>query len=82
MRTVRGTVASRWQREAEGVRYVFVIPAGSTGSVRVRAPDGAAITEGGKPLVQVPNVQLEGHGRGVAALRLGSGRYELFVPGG
>ena len=46
MTSPRGTVVSSWKREKAGVRYSFVVPAGSRASVRLSGRSEAIVSNG------------------------------------
>ena len=48
--TVYGKISSQWKKEGNKVTYDFVIPANTSAHVRLLIPQGAKITEGGKPV--------------------------------
>jgi alpha-L-rhamnosidase len=49
VRTVRGTVASRWDREGDALALTVTVPANCTGTVHLPAGESAKATVDGKP---------------------------------
>jgi alpha-L-rhamnosidase len=78
-RSIRGLIESGWEREGGRVRYAITIPANTTATVRLRAPNAAAVREGGAALGQAEGVSLVREGDGQVVLNVGAGRYEFEV---
>jgi alpha-L-rhamnosidase len=76
--SVRGRIASEWEIDDDKLRLRVTIPANTTATVHVPAPDGAAITEGDYPLEQAKDVELLRLEDGEAVVAVGSGRYEFI----
>jgi alpha-L-rhamnosidase len=57
----------------------LVIPANTTSSVYIPAPDGGLITESGHPLATVREITVESVGHGFLIARLGSGEYHFRI---
>ena len=57
----------------------LVIPANTTSSVFIPAPDNGLISEGGHPLATVREITIESVGKGYLVVRLGSGEYHFRV---
>jgi alpha-L-rhamnosidase len=81
--SVRGTVATRWQRTATALELDVTVPPNATGRVHVPAPNPQAVTEidGGKPVAadRAAFVKLLGVERGRVVYEVGSGRYQFRV---
>ncbi len=81
--SVRGTVASRWQRTATGIELDITVPANATGRVYVPAADAKAVTEtgGGKPVAadKAASVKLIGKEGNRVVYEIGSGRYQFRI---
>jgi alpha-L-rhamnosidase len=74
--SVRGRIASEWEVD-DKFRLRVTIPANTTATVHVPAPNGAAITEGDYPLEQAEGVELLRLEDGETVVAVGSGRYEF-----
>lgn len=77
-----GPVTSDWRRADDGTGDLVLevdVPVGSTGHLRVPAPNATAVVEGDGPAVTADGVREWSHADGVLSLTTGSGRYELRV---
>ena len=70
--TVYGKISSQWKKEGNKVTYDFVIPANTSAHVRLLIPQGAKITEGGKPVKFIASAN-------EFQTELGSGSYHWVV---
>jgi alpha-L-rhamnosidase len=81
--SVRGTVATRWQRSATGLELDVTVPANATARVFVPAPRPEAVTEVsetvGTPAALAPSVKLVGVEGARVVYDIGSGRYQFRV---
>jgi len=77
--TVRGRVATRWQRTRSGLELDVTVPPGATGEVHVPTRDAAAVTEGGRSAARARGVRLLGRRGDRVAYRVGSGTYRFVV---
>jgi alpha-L-rhamnosidase len=78
--TIRGLIATDWQRKGGKLLFNVTIPANTTAQVVLPAESVAAITESGHPLAQVGGVQvLRVEGPNVV-LSVGSGHYAFAMP--
>ena len=76
--TVRGTVASRWQRDSIGrVDLHVTVPANSTATVYVPARSPDLVAESGVPAATASGVDYVGFENGYAIYRVGSGGYRF-----
>jgi len=75
--SVRGPIRSEWQRDAQQIRFSFLVPVDSTALVAVPGTDPARITEGGRPAVQSPGVRFLGREGGDLLFEVGSGQYQF-----
>lgn len=82
--SVRGTVAARWRRSADGLELDVTVPPNATGVVHVPAASAAAVTEagagpGGTLASRAPGVRLLRTEPGRVVYEVGSGRYRFRV---
>jgi alpha-L-rhamnosidase len=73
--SVRGRISSAWKIEGDRFELEVAIPPNTTATVHVPVADG--VSEGGKPVEEVEDVELLGAGEGETVLSVGSGRYEF-----
>ena len=80
--TIRGKVVSAWKLDGNTFKLNVTIPVGSTATVYLPAPDQAKVdvTEGGKPVADVPGVKLIKQEKDRIIFEVGSGRYEFALP--
>jgi alpha-L-rhamnosidase len=78
-RSVRGTVASRWQREGDALTLEVSIPPSCTATVFLPGNDKRRVTEGGLPAAQAEGVSFVRREAGWLAYEVGSGRYSFRV---
>ncbi|MEN1678777.1 MAG: alpha-L-rhamnosidase C-terminal domain-containing protein, partial [Planctomycetota bacterium] len=77
--SIRGTIATKWARGAEGLRLEVVIPCDTTAEVHLPAKSVESVLEGGRPAATAEGIRsatLEG---GEAVLTVGSGDYAFSV---
>lgn len=74
-----GTVRSDWQTTADGITMQIEIPAGTTATVRVPAPNRWAVTEGGIPAADAEAVSFLSYEDGDAVFEVGSGVYSFAI---
>ena len=81
-RSIRGLIATDWQRSKGKVRFNATIPANTTAQLILPARSGGEVTEGGQPLDRAPGVTLLRIEGTNAVLSVGSGKYafELHLP--
>lgn len=81
--SVRGRVAARWRRTADGLELDVTVPPNATGRVHVPAPDPRAVTEinGGRAVTadNADSVKLVGAEGGRVVYEVGSGVYRFRV---
>ncbi|TNF37238.1 MAG: alpha-L-rhamnosidase, partial [Bacteroidetes bacterium] len=75
--TYYGKLSSAWTAEGEKFTLEVEIPANTASTVYIPATDQAKILEGGRPVEQVKEIQIEGWEQGYIVVRLGSGRYRF-----
>ncbi len=79
LQTGYGLLSSHWQMNGDTLLMDVVIPANTTSSVFIPAPDNGLISEGGHPLGTVREITIESVGKGYIVVRLGSGEYHFRV---
>lgn len=77
--TLRGPITSDWKLNGRTLQLDVSIPANTTATVILPAPDGSQINESGKPLAEAQGVQTKGRDHGRAELEIGSGTYTFTV---
>jgi len=78
--SISGRIVSDW-RLADGNLVLFLqIPTNTSAEVYVPTTDASAITEGGRPLAEVPGVELLRKVDGYAVLKVPAGRYMFGGP--
>jgi alpha-L-rhamnosidase len=75
--SIRGPIASRWRRTADGFELETTIPANTQAIVHLPSSPGGEITEGGKPLARARGVKFVRMEDGRAVLEIGSGTYRF-----
>ncbi|MEP6654071.1 MAG: family 78 glycoside hydrolase catalytic domain [Myxococcales bacterium] len=78
--SVRGIVASNWQRGAGGLTLSVTIPVNTTATVTIPTANPAAVTEGGAPAQSAPGVMSMSSSASALVLVLGSGQYRFVAP--
>jgi alpha-L-rhamnosidase len=79
LQTGYGLLSSHWRMASDTLYMDVVIPANTTSSVFIPAPDGGQITESDHPLATVREITIENVGRGFVVARVGSGEYHFRV---
>ncbi|HLZ86889.1 MAG TPA: alpha-L-rhamnosidase C-terminal domain-containing protein, partial [Puia sp.] len=77
LETGYGRISSHWQLTDDSLTIDLVIPANTTSTVYIPAPEGGLITEGGHNLSTVKDIRIEGIEKGYLLVRLGSGNYHF-----
>ncbi len=81
--SVRGTIASRWQRDASGIVIEVAVPANARGRVHVPAARPEVVFEGDEDkevrAERAAGVRLVAVERGYVVYEVGSGRYRFRV---
>lgn len=77
--SIRGTIASEWKREGEGLTVKFIVPPNTTATAYLPAKDAASVTESGKPVAESAGVKFMNAENGQAAYRLESGTYTFSI---
>jgi alpha-L-rhamnosidase len=79
LHTGYGKLSSHWRSENDSLLLDVEIPANTTSTVYIPAPDGGMITESGNPLGSLKDIEVTGVGKGFLILKLGSGTYHFSV---
>ncbi len=79
--SVRGKIASHWQRKARGLLIDLEIPAGSTATVFLPSNDAGKVRESGHSLQKSTGARLRGVSEGRVVCAIGSGRYSFQISG-
>ena len=77
LETGYGRISSHWQLTDDSLTIDILIPANTTSTVYIPAPQGGLITEGGRSLTTVKEIRIEGVEKGYLLVRLGSGEYHF-----
>ena len=72
-----GRIASQWQKAGRRLKLELTIPANTTATVYVPAPDGAAVTESAQPAAQAKGVHFLRMEHHAAVYVVGSGSYSF-----
>jgi alpha-L-rhamnosidase len=79
LQTGYGLLSCHWQLSNDTLSLDLVIPANTTSTVSIPAPEGGLITESYHPLAEVKDLSLESVGRGFLVVRLGSGAWHFKI---
>ncbi|HEV2354238.1 MAG TPA: alpha-L-rhamnosidase C-terminal domain-containing protein, partial [Puia sp.] len=79
LETGYGMLSSHWRLVGDTLNMDLIIPANTTSSVYIPAPDGGLIMESGQPLAMVRDITVESVGRGFLIAKVGSGEYHFQV---
>lgn len=74
-----GLLSSHWRLAGDTLYIDLTIPANTSSSVYIPAPDGGLITESEHPLANIKEITIENVGRGFVVARVGSGEYHFRV---
>jgi alpha-L-rhamnosidase len=78
-KSVRGLIQTDWQLTEDVLDLAVIIPANTSATVILPAPDAGVITEGGRPLDQADDLQIEREAPGQVFVRAGSGCYQFQI---
>jgi alpha-L-rhamnosidase len=78
--SIKGVIASRWQRGPAGLTLSVTVPVNTTATVTIPTARPDAVTESGGPAQSAPGVLSATSSTGAAVLVVGSGQYELAAP--
>jgi len=79
LQTLYGQASSRWQQDDKALTLNVEIPANTTATILIPAADVSAITESGKPLAKLPEIQIVGTEDGNVVLKTGSGKFSFSI---
>jgi len=79
LETGYGRLSSHWQLTEDSLTIDITIPANTTSTVYIPAPQGGLIMEGGRNLNTVKEIRIEGVEKGYLLVRLGSGEYHFSL---
>ena len=79
LQTGYGRLSCHWKLENDFLSVDLVVPANTTSTFYIPAPEGGLITEGGQPLASVKTISVEGVERGFLIVNLGSGEYHFKI---
>jgi alpha-L-rhamnosidase len=77
--SIRGKIASAWQTSPAGLTWNVTVPANTTATAFVPAPEGAVVTESGVPVAHAPGVMAVRRADEQVIVSLGSGTYRFRV---
>jgi alpha-L-rhamnosidase len=78
--SIRGPIHVTWRRKSGLSALRVTIPANTTAEIHLPSKRPAAITEGGKPLREVPDLKPLRHENGAAVIEVGGGTYQFLAP--
>ncbi|HEX3933371.1 MAG TPA: alpha-L-rhamnosidase C-terminal domain-containing protein, partial [Puia sp.] len=79
LETGYGRVGSHWSQQGDTLLMDVLIPANTTATIAIPAPEGGRITESNKSLALVKELSIESVERGYLILKAGSGTYHFKV---
>ncbi len=79
LETGYGKLSSHWRLAEDSLLIDVIVPANTTATICIPAPEGGLITEGGRPLASVKELSVESVERGSLNLKAGSGEYHFRV---
>ncbi len=79
-RSVRGMIASEWQRSEGRLYWKVVVPPNTTATVHLPTTDSGNVTESGKPVNQVAEITVHSERDGWLVLSVPSGEYRFESP--
>jgi alpha-L-rhamnosidase len=79
LQTYYGTVSSSWKKENDELMLDVEIPPNTTATIYVPAENGSLITESGKLLGDVKEIEIKGAEPRYVILKIGSGKYHFEV---
>jgi alpha-L-rhamnosidase len=75
--TYYGMLSSSWKIQGTTLIMEVEIPANTTSTVFIPAPDAASVNEGGRPLELAKEIEIVGKEDGYVVVNLGSGKYKF-----
>ncbi len=77
LKSVRGEIMSGWQTENGTMTLKVKIPANAIAEIHIPAKNAETVTENGKPLNQVKDIEVKGVSNGKLIVNVGSGEYSF-----
>jgi alpha-L-rhamnosidase len=77
LKTYYGTIVSGWEKVDDKLKLTISIPVNTKAVVYVPASVESSVTESGKKLADVPNIEVVGREDGYVVVKLGSGAYQF-----
>ncbi len=74
-RSIRGLIESKWTATSAQLQFEIVIPPDTSALVELPARPGDVLSEGGRPVAEVEDIEVLAPGPTSYRLRIGSGRY-------
>jgi len=78
-RSIRGLIESNWHAMPAKLRFEIVIPPDASALIELPARPGDALSERGRPVSEVGDIEILPPGPAGHRLRVGSGRYEFTI---
>jgi hypothetical protein len=72
-------IESNWSATPTALRFEIVIPPDASVLVELPARPGDALSEGGRPVDEVEDIEILAPGASSHRLRVGSGRYQFTI---
>lgn len=79
LKTYYGTVSSSWRKENDGLVFDVEIPPNTSATIYVPAENGSLLTESGKMLNEIKEIEVKGAEPRYVILKIGSGKYHFEV---
>lgn len=74
-----GEIRSEWEKSSSSIKMNVTIPANTSALIYLPAASAKAISENGKTVSDVKDIQVLGHENGKTILKVGSGNYRFSV---
>jgi alpha-L-rhamnosidase len=78
-RSIRGLIESNWDATPTKLQFEIVIPPDATALVEFPARPGDTVSEGGRPVAEVGDIEILSPGPASHRIRIGSGRYQFTI---
>jgi alpha-L-rhamnosidase len=72
-------IVSNWSRTGDEMDYEIVIPPDTSAVIELQVDDSAELTEGGKPILDLPTLKMLSSTGKIHQLQAGSGHYHFHV---
>lgn len=73
-----GPIRSEWKTEKDEMTTKVTIPTNTTADIYIKTNDHQSVTEGGNPVLSVPDIKFLHMDKGYAVFQIGSGSYEFI----